>query len=120
MTVQTLLVAVSVRAIGWLELTFTNPPTTTRRPVTGIQESVPLVAGLEFDLHAELVLVGGHCVCHGRVVESFKNFFRAGAPSFVPRSYVGWGLVVGLQEVACIAVGGEVFDGELFVLAPGL
>ena len=105
--------------MGW-ELTFTNPPTATGRPVTGIEEGVPLITRLEFDLHAELVLVGGDGVCHGGVVESFENLFRTGAPAFVPRRDVSWGFVVGLEEVAGVAVGGEVFHGELFVLSSGL
>ncbi len=101
-------------------LTFTQSSTSTCRPVTSVEEGVPLVTSLELDLHAELVLVCRDRVCHSRVIESFEHLLRACAPTLMPRCDVSRGVVVGLQEVAGIAVGGKVFDDELFVLSSRL
>ena len=50
-------------------------------PLTGVEKGVALIAGLELDVDAELVLVGRGGVGNGGVSELLEDFLRAGAPA---------------------------------------
>ncbi len=96
------------------------PTTAAANPLAGVEEGVALIAGLELDVDAELVLVGRGGVGDGWIGELFEDFLRAGAPADGLDGNVGGRFVLGLKEIVGIYAGCEVFEDELGVLAARL
>lgn len=94
--------------------------TTTADPAAGIEERIALIARLKLDGDAELVLGGRRGVGAGGILQLLEDLARARAPAEGVHGDVGRGVVLGLQQVLGVDARGEVFDGDLVVLAAGL
>ena len=81
---------------------------------------IPRIARLHADVHAEGIRLGIDLVGLGGVLEPLEHVAGANAPAVVLDRDVGGGVVVGLQEVAAVEVGGEVGGDELGVLTARL
>ena len=78
------------------------------------------IASLHVDIETEGVRLGVHLVCNSRVFELLQDIAGADAPSLRFNSDVRRRVVMGLEEVVCIEVGGEIGSYELGVLTTGL
>lgn len=78
------------------------------------------IASLHMDIETEGVRLGIHLVCNSRVFELLQDIARTDPPSLGFDGDVCRGVVMGLEEVICIEVGGEIGSYELGILTTGL
>ena len=95
----------------------TNPTT---NPHARVQVEVPRVTSLHVDVESEGVGLGVDFIGLSRVVQLLQGIPRSDTPSFVSDRDVCGRVVMCLEEVAGVEVGGEVRSDELFVLSAGL
>ena len=100
--------------------TFSATTNTTTNPHARIQVQVPRVTSLHVDVESERVGLGVDFICLGRVIQLLQGLPRPNTPSFVSNGDVCRWMVMGLEEVARVEVGGEVRCDELFVLSARL
>ncbi len=100
--------------------TFSATTNTTTNPHARVQVQIPRVTGLHVDVNSERIGLRIDLICLSRVIQLFQGFPRPNAPSLSPHGNVCRRVVVCLEEVAGVEVGGEVGCDELFVLSARL
>lgn len=93
---------------------------TTANPHARVQVQVPRITRLHVDVESEGVGLGVDFIRLSGIVQFFQRVPRPDAPSFVPHRDVCRRVVVCLEEVAGVEVGGKIGCDELFVLSTGL
>lgn len=93
---------------------------TTANPHARVQVQVPRITRLHVDVESEGVGLGVDFIRLSGIVQFFQRVPRPDAPSFVPDRDVCRRVVVCLEEVAGVEVGGKIGCDELFVLSTGL
>lgn len=102
------------------ERTFSAATNTTANPHARVQVQVPRIARLHVNVESEGVRLGVDLIRLRGIIQFFQRLPRPDAPSFIPNRDVCRRVVVGLEEVARVEVGGEIGCDELFVLSAGL
>lgn len=69
------------------------------------------------DIHPERIRLGIHVIRLRRVVELLEDLPRPNAPPFVLDGDKSRGMIMGLEQIGAVHVGGEVGGDELSVLA---
>ena len=102
MTLQKLALA-QPKHINRERLTLAYSPSAACCPKAGIQKRIPLVAGLEFDCHAEFILLDGTVSAVEGSLSRSRTSLGPVPPALGPCGDVCWGVVVGLKNVAGVA-----------------
>ena len=100
--------------------TFSAATDPTTDPHARVQVQVSGVARLHMDVQSKRVGLWVDFICLSRIIQLLQRVPRPDAPAFRPNGYVCGGVVVRLEEVAGVEVGGEIRRDELFVLSAGL
>ena len=69
---------------------------------------VPLVAALHMNIDSERVSLRIHLIRLRRIIEFLEDLTGPNAPPFMLDGNECWGMVVGLEEVGAVHVGGQV------------
>ncbi len=93
--------------------TLSAPADPTPNPHAGVQMQIPGVTSLHLDEDAVRVGLGINLISMGRIFELLEHIARTDTPAFVLDGDICRRVIMSLEEVVAVEVGGEVGSDEL-------
>ncbi len=105
---------------GVARLTFGAPTDATGHPHPRVEMQISGVSRLHVHVQTERIRLGVHVIRLGGILELLQYLPRPDAPAVRLDGDEGGGMIVGLQQVVGVDVGGQIGSDELRVLATRL